>query len=398
MSIREAAWTSLVWTARALLYPVHSVFRILARLARIVAAIAPLVGLVFLGWWSWQEILDHARFLVEGTLLPGAVAFLIAIGLFAAVLSLMGKLILAALQLLGDAMMKALRGDWHPGWKVRRSFMDTWHEYVTKVPGTFLQTFWSACLVALVTLAVGILAWAAYPRNEPEMVDRYVVVVDATGGRAGGTVKEVIKVHLRTRTVFSLTYLNDAQPQEGIGICLEDEHKAWLRMFREAIVECVQIERARASEAAKRPTPGDVPTFDVVGFASVAPMQSSEHDSAELNCDVANRRADAVGGFLADEEKYKSKWDCETVRNDFKSARKLCAGEPEVYDGGTYKVRVRKWSDRGWMQGKKPADDGALPNERRYRIELLNRAVHITVPQNFCQVPDSTTPQKAASW
>ena len=55
-------------------------------------------------------------------------------------------------------------------------------------------------------------------------------------------------------------------------------------------------------------------------------------------------------------------------------------------EGITYRVRVRKWSDPERMQGMKPADDGAVPDERRYRVELLNRAVHITVPENFCQM------------
>lgn len=274
--------------------------------------------------------------------------------------------------------------------------METWHEYIVEVPGTVFRTFWSACLVALIVFGIGVLAWAAYPLTKPKMVDRYIVVVDANEDRRGKTVKEEIKYHLSTRTVFSLTYLNDAQPQKGDGICLEEGHKEWLRMFKEAIVECIQLERSRTAEAAKQgaTSKGRVPTFNVVGFASVAPMQSSDHDGAVLNCDVANRRADAVGSFLADEKKYRSKWKCDAVGSNFRSARDLCVGPAAVYEGSlegiTYRVRVRKWSDPEQMQGKKPADDGAVPNERRYRVELLNRAVHITVPKNFCQVLDST--------
>ena len=385
-------WKSLVWAARILLYPVHSALRILARLVLIAAAIAPVVGLVLLVWLFWRDLLEWTRFFVDGTLLPAAVAFLVAAGLFSIILKVMGQLVLLAFKLVGETVMDALRGDWHPGWKVFPSLEDTWHDYVAEVPGTFLQTFWYACLVALIVLAVGVLAWAAYPLTKPKTVDRYIVVVDANEGRGGGTVKKRIKYHLSTRTVFSLTYLNDAQPQKGDGICLEKGHKEWLRMFREAIIECVQLERSRKSDAAAQRSTSEqhVPAFDVVGFASVAPMQSSDYGSAVLNCEVANRRADAVGGFLADEEEYKSKWDCETVRSDFRSARDLCVGGMDDYEGGTHRVRVRKWSDPEQMQGKKPADDGAVPNERRYRVELLNRAVHITVPKNFCQVLDST--------
>lgn len=387
-------WKSLVWTARVLLYPVHFAFRILARLVLIAAAIAPVVGLVLLVWLFWRDLLEWTRFFVDGTLLPAAVAFLVAAGLFSVILKAMGQLVLLAFKLVGETMMDALRGDWHPGWEVFPSLADTWHDYAAEAPSIFLRTFWSACLVALILLAVGVLAWAAYPLTKPKMIDRYIVVVDPNEDRPDETVKEEIKYHLSTRTVFSLTYINDAQPRQGEGICLEDEHKEWLRMFRDAIVECVQLERSRTSEATEQePTQRHKPTFDVVGFASIAPMQSGDHDGAVLNCEVANRRADAVGSFLADEGKYKDKWNCGTIGKDFTLARNLCTGPAKVYEGSlegvAYKVRVRKWSDPEQMQGKKPADDGAVPNERRYRVELLNRAVHITVPENFCQVLDS---------
>ena len=395
MSIREGVWKSLVWAARILLYPVHSAFRILARLVLIAAAITPLVGLVLLGWSFWEEILDCARALAEGTVLLIAVSFLIAVGLFVVILRAMGQLVLVAFKLVGKTVMDALRGNWHPGWAIIRSFVETWHEYVVEVPGTIFRTFGSACLLALVVFGVGVLAWAAYPLTKPKMVDRYIVVVDANEDRGGKTVKEEIKYHLSTRTIFSLTYLNDAQPQVGEGICLEEGHKEWLRMFKEAIVECIQLERSRTSEAAKQGVTSKrhMPTFEVVGFASIAPMQSGDQDGAVLNCEVANRRADAVGSFLADEGKYKDKWNCGTIGKDFSLTRNLCTGTAEVYEESsediTYRVRVRKWSDPEQMQGKKPADDGAVPNERRYRVELLNRAVHVTVPENFCQVLDS---------
>lgn len=401
MSIREAVWESLVWTARILLYPVHFSFRILARLVLIVVAILPLVGLVLLGCLFWQEILDGARSLAAGSLLPNAVRFLIAVGLFVAFLKAMGQLFLIAIRLLGEAMMDALRGDWDPGWEVWPSFEGTWRDYVAEIPRIFLQTLGSACLVALVVLVVGVLAWVAYPLIkprvvepivEPGIVDRYVVlVVDANDDRA----KETVKEHFPTGPLFSLTYLKDAQPQVGDGICLEEGHKAWLRVFREAIVDCVKLEMSRSSKGPKQgSTPPYVPTFDVKGFASVAPMQWSDGDGKSSNCEVANRRANAVASFLADEEKYKANWACKEVGADFKLAQKLCTGGETVYerslDGIDYRVRVHKWSDPTEMEDKKPADDGALPDDRRYRIELLNRAVHITVPENFCRASDST--------
>ena len=390
MSIGEAVWRSLVWTARVLLYPVHFALRILARLLLIVAAIVPLVGLVLLGCLFWEEILNGARSLAEGSPSQSAVTFILAVGLFAAILKVMGKLVLTALQLVGKTMMDALRGEWLPDWEVLSSLEDTWDDYVTEVPGTFLQTFVSACRIALAVLVVGVLVWTAYPLTRPKIVDRYVViVVDGNDGRPIETMKADVIEHFPKGPLFSLTYLKDAQPQVGDGVCLEEGHKAWLRVFREAIVECVRIERSRSSKAAKY-----VPTFDVKGFASVAPMQWSDGDGSLSNCEVANRRADAVAGFLADEEKFKAKWSCGEVGEDFKLARKLCTGEEKVYerslDGIDFRVRVRGWSDPEQMEDEKPADDGALPDDRRYRVELLNRAVHITVPESFCGVAEST--------
>lgn len=165
-----------------------------------------------------------------------------------------------------------------------------------------------------------------------------------------------------------------------------------MRVFRDAIVECVKLERVRPTTSFSE----KVPTFDVVGFASVSPMQSNDGTGRLSNCEVANRRADAVASFLTDEEKYKEKWACPEVGNNFKLAPKLCTGEEKVYErslgGIEYRVRVRGWSDPEQMEDKKPADDGALPDDRRYRVELLNRAVHITVPENFCRALDSTVP------
>lgn len=221
MSIREAAWESLLWTTRVLLYPVHFALRIPARLLLIVTAIVPLVGLVLLGCLFWEEILDCARSLAAGTLLVSAVAFLIVVGLFVVILKVMGQLVLVGLQLIGETIMDALRGNWHPGWEVWPSLADTWDDYVAEVPRTFWRTFGPACLIALVALIVGVLAFAAYPLTKPRMVDRYVVVVGANDGREKKVVKEEVKEHFRTRTVFSLTHLKDAQPKVGDGVCLD---------------------------------------------------------------------------------------------------------------------------------------------------------------------------------
>ena len=37
------------------------------------------------------------------------------------------------------------------------------------------------------------------------------------------------------------------------------------------------------------------------------------------------------------------------------------------------------------MAKGKPADDGTMPDGRRFDVEILNRVVHIEVPKSFCR-------------
>ena len=237
------------------------------------------------------------------------------------------------------------------------------------------------------------LAVVAYPLIDPEpkTVDRYVAVVGV--GDAGTEVEKEIKVYMRAGAVFSLAHLKNAHPKSGEGICLDESQQKWLGAFRAAIAECVALEKESGLSG------GAGPTFEVEAFASAAPVRSDgdigEDASATLNCEIANRRADAVGAFLAhgDDKKYVNRWRCPDVGENFQAAQNLCGGvegEPLVYgEGGAFKVRVTQWLDSGQMQGSKPADDGALPDERRFRVEMFNRSVHIRVPEDFCRVRDS---------
>ena len=50
-------------------------------------------------------------------------------------------------------------------------------------------------------------------------------------------------------------------------------------------------------------------------------------------------------------------------------------------------IRVRQWASEEEMKAGKPVADGELPDRRRYRVEVLNRAVHIKVLKDFCQLP-----------
>ena len=54
-------------------------------------------------------------------------------------------------------------------------------------------------------------------------------------------------------------------------------------------------------------------------------------------------------------------------------------------------IVVEQWVSEEQMRKGKPANDGSRPDNRRYRVEVMNRAVHIEVLQDFCAVPESLT-------
>lgn len=195
--------------------------------------------------------------------------------------------------------------------------------------------------------------------------------------------------HMQAGAVFSMAHLQDGQPKSGKGICLVKPQWEWLSAFRDAIEDCVNLEQERGVSRES------LPTFEVTAFASAAPAKLRDAVDPKVNCEIANCRAHAVGAFLAGERiADKRWWTCKDVARDFGTARSLCGGDDHIdYPKGDsdigFRIRVNQWTDPARMEGGKPADDGSLPEERRYRVEMFNRSVHITVPQGFCRVPDS---------
>ena len=174
---------------------------------------------------------------------------------------------------------------------------------------------------------------------------------------------------------------------------VDESQRLWLDEFRKAVVRCVTLARADGQDS-------EAPLLEVTAFASIAPVRSEGVSTAKLNCEIANRRADAVGAYLAHggvdapNDEHKRKWECPSVKWDFKKAQKHCAPSVENDDysyvqAGSqepiFKVRVHQWQDPSTMQGGKPADDGTVPDRRRYDVELFNRSVHISAPRGFCR-------------
>ena len=230
-----------------------------------------------------------------------------------------------------------------------------------------------------------------YPPASPPS-KHHVVVVNSTDANQE-VVAEVAKVYMRAGAVFSLTHAENAEPQTGVGICLNEDQRHWLGIYRAAIVECLELEKENGFE---RESP---PVFRVTGFASIAPASSNgntdKETSALTNCEIANRRAQAVGAFLANKDE--ERWRCDGVAEGIRTTDELCpkGGDvekevlPYLYehdDGLNFKILVRQWGKPESMMENKPVDDGTVPEDRRYRIEMFNRSVYITVEEDFCRM------------
>ena len=397
---------------RRVLYVVLLAVRVLARLLLLAATVIPVtipfVAIAMLIWWSEEIVNWTAQFLEGGYLLPKVMAYLVAAGLLLKFLEFIIKVFWEAVKKLFAPVQEIVRDGWKPykaddphdlGARTLASLGVTWRENIAKIPGNLALTAWRAALATATAVAATFLVAAAIPflSDKPQFVDRYVWVGDA----AGEATQSEIEDYLRADTVFSLIHLKDAQLRNGEsgedggggGICLDESQRLWLDQFRKAVAKCVTLARADGQDS-------EVPLLEVTAFASIAPVRSEDVSSAKLNCEIANRRADAVGAYLAHggidapNDEHKRKWECPSVKCDFEKAQKHCApsgenGDYSYVQAGSqepiFKVRVHQWQDPSTMQGGKPADDGTVPDRRRYDVELFNRSVHISAPRGFCR-------------
>lgn len=438
-SIGEALASFSVLTARIVLYLPLFALRVSARLGLLAATVAP-VAIPFLAgyallisWQEWDIGTQIGNWLERDHALVTGLAYFVAVGLFASFLKTIVNMFWAAVRGLLAPLRDVFRAGWVPSAEVRESLAVTLRDNFGKIPKNLMLTAWRATQVTA-AVVVGTIAVAATTQFvlRDTKVDRYIWVATAkpegkapqadaeqsrtnaeqsqtdaeqeadspqANGKPEPGTRQVLEAHMRNGTVFSLVHLHDADPQSGDGICLDESQQAWLREFRNAIAECVKAEGDRSGAKA--------PRFDVTAFASVAPVKSSGVTSAELNCEIANRRADAVGAFLANETEHQRKWDCDSVGEDFQAVKKLCAPSasdnrgfedyPGFHDDAKFHARVHRWRNPGEMKRRKPADDGALPDDRRYAAEWFNRSVHITAPRGFCRPTESEQSESRAA-
>lgn len=328
------------------------------------------IGVVLWAIWHMYDSLNERNTLI---------ALVFALGLAPSLLMAIGRQawdsFLSILKKVGSIEWELL-----PDWRVASALEKTW-KYIEEAPRTALMFFLSGVKLSIAVFVIMILAMSAYFHGMPTEKSSvtpseksHVLVVSATYPKVG----EIRQHIMQTGTTFSLVHLDDADAS-GRGICLDKYQQKWLKEFRGAISQC-------ASEALGN-SPGLEPEIEVVGFASSSPAISNGMDGDKVNCEFANRRAEAVAVFLADGEK--GKWRCENMEeaDTFRKAKELCDPEKDYlfHEGAGFKLKTRQWSLHSDMRADKPARDGHAFDRKYYETELLNRSVHIKVPENFCR-------------
>lgn len=369
----------MLWLLRALAYIPNLVFRILAVILGIVAKAVSILWPIFVGWealkrWWGSNILDEW---IEIPFLESMV-----------VLGLVTPLLIAIGKRAWDTFRKIVKDiitfpeKLNPGWKAKSAFAETWH-IVKSTPRAAWQGLIQGGALTLFAIAAIFLAFLLDSHRESNEQYQFVAISDANPQAHVAVVSAVnhqaeeIKQQLaQSRTTFSLIHLENANAS-GRGVCLSEDHENWLTKFKDAISQCV-------SENPENPS-REKPEIEVVGFASSAPANQG---GSNVNCEFANRRAEAVAAFLTGGED--EKWVCDAMEeaDTLRKAKELCAPASDYlsYETPEFKLKVRQWRLHPNMVDEKPAYDGHDFDGQSYKTELFNRAVHINIPNNFCRL------------
>ena len=223
--------------------------------------------------------------------------------------------------------------------------------------GWALSTFLLLCLILILS--------AFFAQSKTSSGNPYHVVVAGISDLKRSEMNHLMK----GGTIFSLVYLKNAK-SSGEGICLTEDQKEWLEIFRKAIEECV-----------KQNKPQEIPVLKIKGFASSAP--ATPHDE-EVNCEFSNQRARVVAYFLTN--KGKAEQICNKQGEEFRKAKSLCQPEDSstTYEGEGFLLEIEQWKNHGDMADERPANDGSPSDGITSAAEFFNRSVHIEIPKDFC--------------
>lgn len=388
--------------ARAVKYAGLFIWSILRRILLFARTIAPIglpVGALVWLWLSWSTLKDSIGFLGDGNEIARGLSLLSSAGILSWFVTKLGKHAWDQFVGICKAAKRVLVEGW--AWRSIHDLETASRSYIENMPKQAQTAFKKAKLLTIsLTSYVFLVALQATTFNPakadpPKQRDNGQTDCPVVAGNGCPETTHEIKLYMNSSAVFSLAYVDDAQPRDGRGICLDVPQQQWLREFRAAISNCME----EHSETTDEGSGTDDVRFKVTGYASIAPMHVDPGMSAKQNCKVANWRAAAVGAFLAnpDAEELKKRWSCEHMGDDFNHSSYEC-GEltDEPYagmdpQGNPFLVDVHQWSTPDRMAQGRPADDGE-PNRRRFDVEILNRVVHIEVPPDFCgEAPQETT-------
>ena len=411
------------WIGRVVAYPFHVLFRLVARLCLLVATTLSILLTVLLAppivfrlaqaigdTAVWQNLYGPLADFLGGPSLLQYSTFLMSLGVAGTVLVAVGKAAWKKAKELWGLVLCASEGEWRPKFwneekrcpnRVVDSVKKTWSKYVATILPAVGKSFHSSLKLILALLAIAaVLAAAWFGQRRPANEDNHVVVVQAPD-----VVPEMVRMYLRQGAVFSLMDMDNAKlskPNSGRGICLNGDGLEWLRNFKKAMKRCMR--EAKPADFECKDGKDRCPVLKVTGYASVAPVTGDVSEDCgpnadeAFNCKVANLRARAVGAFLVDGED--SHWECPDQGKYFNGATTCPA---EHCDGKSRHLRmigandrsigivVDQWASEIQMREGKPANDGSRPDNRRYRVEVMNRAVHIEVLRDFCAMPESLT-------
>lgn len=394
-----------VWMVRVALSPLLLAVRTIVRLLLLSLALwsigLPILGFFWLLDW-WPDVFEHLSDPYSSMLMK-VVAVALGAGLLSSIVNVGFAELWRELREIFGWVYATLRLSWWGGWKIFENLAAIWSTDIATALDYVIKAARNSVRLGFI-LALLVLESATFQTIEEQRDNSYVAVVGADK-----IDNREVKKGILDGVIFSLVHLENAQLPSGEGICLKESHREFLDGLREAFVECIKLEKERGMHR------NGGPTFRVQGFASIAPVLPGALDgddaSDRFNCEFANLRAHAVAAFLAhgDKEAHASKWRCltsddDSQKGDYSQNIKCfcdpCPNREREYkysapeNGLSFKVGVNEWINTEEMENGKPADDGKMPENRRFFVETLNRSVHILMPEGFCggEVPSAGDP------
>ncbi len=358
---------------RLILFPLHFLFRVVARTFLLITTLGTALLLPFLVLYAsttfgGEWVMSPIHFF-SGEM--GLVAVLSTLGIFSIVLNKTWEAVLGSLSKIGKEGWRIVAEGWmpNPALDFGTSLSTTWSDNVAqlfpKAKKVFLSSGELIFSLLLLFLVLGLTYLSVEEeqrlRKEPNgsPPDPPPHIVQHPPNVVVVTPEDSIESYLFQKgTVFSLAFIDNGSPKTGDGICLTEGHKAWLTEFKKAIEKCSEKSKIR---------------LEVMGFASIAPAKgkglggADASSSAALNCEISNSRAEEVVDFLIgdagddfecgiganrrrnDDDRYGRTGQCQRSKSEF-----------EFKAGPNLTISYKPWPSHDQLVLEKPADDGRL--------------------------------------